>query len=55
MCPSANIIRIKDKLILRVNDSSIYFCVNRQENLTLMDRAQLCCGKEWTRIGSTVR
>ena len=25
MCPSTNIIGIKDKLILRANDSGIYF------------------------------
>ena len=35
MCPSANIIRLKDKLILRVNDLCIYFQVNRQQNLIL--------------------
>ena len=27
MCPSANIIRVKDKLILQINDSGIYFWI----------------------------
>ena len=52
MCPSTNITGIKDKLILRANDSGIYF--RRQQNLILRDRAPLRCGKEQTRIGLSV-
>ena len=56
MCPSANMIRIKDKLILMVNGSGIYFWIytNRQQNLIIWDRALLHCGKERTWNGSTV-
>ena len=54
MCPSANIIRIKDKLILRANKSGIIFGHKRQLNLILWDRAPLCCGKKRTRIGLIV-
>ena len=54
MCPSTNMIGIKDKLILRANDSGIYFGYNRQQNLILWDCAPLWCGKERTRIGLSV-
>ena len=54
MCPSANTVRVKDKLILRVMTWAFIFRYNRLQNLILWDRAPLRCGKERTRIGSTV-
>ena len=54
MCPSTNIIGIKDKLILWANGSGIFFFFfwyNTQQNLILWDRAPLRYGKERTRIG----
>ena len=50
MCPSANIIGIKEKLIFRFNESGIYFWIKKQQNLILWVRVPL----ERTGIGLTV-